>query len=59
MPDGKAPDIRAEVIDLGRLVGSHHSARQPLPGTKKVWQGLEQLHWAIRVRDAFGERKRE
>ena len=36
MPDGKAPDIRAVVIDLGRLVGSHPSARQPLPGTKKV-----------------------
>ena len=59
MPDGKAPDIRAVVIDLGRLVGSHPSARQPLPGTKKVWQGLERLHWAIQVRDAIGERKRE
>ena len=56
---GMAPDIRAVVIDLGRLVGSHPSARQPLPGTKKVWQGLERLHWAIQVRDAIGERKRE
>ena len=59
MPDGKAPDIRAVVIDLGRLVGSHPSARQPLPGTKKVWQGLERLHWAVQVRGAIGERKRE
>ena len=59
MSDGKAPDIRAVVIDLGRLVGSHPSSRQQLPGTKKVWQGLERLHWAIQVRDAIGERKRE
>ena len=41
------------------LVGSRPSARQPLPGTKKVWQGLERLHLAIQVRDAIGERKRE
>ncbi len=59
MSDGKAPDIRAVVIDLGRLVESQPSARQPLPGTKKVWQGLERLHWAVQVRDAIGERKRE
>ena len=57
--DGKAPDIRAVVIDLGRLVGSHPSSPQQLPRTKKVWQGLERLHWAIQVRDAVGERKRE
>ncbi len=59
MADGKAPDIRAVVIDLGRLVGSHLAARQSLPGTKKVWQGLERLHWAIQVRDALGKRRRE
>ena len=59
MPAGQVPDIRAVVIDLGRLVGSHPNPRQPLPGTKKVWQGLERLNWAIQVRDAIGERKRE
>ena len=59
LPDGKVPDIRAVVIDLGRLVGSHPSPRQPLPGTKKVWQGLERLYWAIQVRDALGERQLE
>ena len=59
MPDGKAPDIRAVVIDIGGLVRSHPSARQPLPGTNKVWPRLERLHWAIEVRDAIGERKRE
>ena len=32
----RAPDIRAVVIDLGRLVGSHPSSRQQLPRTKKV-----------------------
>ena len=59
LPDGKVPDIRAVVMDLGRLVGSHPSPRQPLPGTKKVWQGLERLYWAIQVRDALGERQLE
>ncbi len=59
MADGKAPDIRAVVIDLGRLVGSHLAARPSLPGTKKVWRGLERRHWAIQVRDALGERRRE
>ena len=46
------------VIDLGRLVGWHGSTRQALPGTKKVWQGLERLNWAVQVRDALGERRR-
>ena len=58
-PDGNVPDIRAVVVDLGRLVGAHPSPRQPLPGTKTVWQGFERLHWAIQVRDAIGERRRE
>ena len=56
---GQAPDIRTVVLDLGRLVGSHPSSRQQLPGTKKVWQGLERLHWAVQVRDALGERRQE
>ncbi len=51
--------IRAVVIDIGRLVGAHPSARQPLPGTKKVWQGLERLNWAVQVRDALGEKQQE
>ncbi|MCY4431026.1 MAG: IS4 family transposase [Rhodospirillales bacterium] len=59
MPGGRAPDIRAIVIDLGRLVGSHPTPRQPLPGTKKVWQGLERMSWAVQVRDALGEKRRE
>ncbi len=49
--------IRAVVIDIGRLVGAHPSARQPLPGTKTVWQGLERLNWAVQVRDALGEKQ--
>ena len=40
-----APDIRDVVIDLGRLVGSHPSSRQPFPGARKVWHGLERLNW--------------
>ena len=45
--DARRQDIRAVVIDLGRLVGSHPNPRQPLPGARKVWQGLERLNWAI------------
>ena len=59
MSVGQVPDIRTVVIDLGRLVGWHGSTRQALPGTKKVWQGLERLNWAVQVRDALGERRRE
>ncbi len=51
-------DVRAVVIGLGRLVGSHPTPRQPFPGAKKVWQGLERLNWAIQVRDALSERRR-
>ncbi len=40
MADGKPPDIRTFAIDLGRPVGAHPRRRQPLPGVKKVWQGL-------------------
>ena len=58
-PAGQAPDIQAVVIDLGRLVGAHPTKRQPLPGAKKVWQGLERLNWAVQVRDALGKRKLE
>ena len=53
----QAPDIRTVVIDLGRLVGAHPGKRQPLPGVKKVWQGLERLNWAVLVRDALEKRR--
>jgi len=43
-------------MDMGRLVGSYPSARQPLLGAKKVWQGLERLNWAIEVRDALDDK---
>ena len=42
-----------------RLVGSHPSARQPLPGTKEIRQGLERMNWAVQVRDTLGEKRRE
>ena len=58
-PAGQPPEIQAVVIDLGRLVGAHPTKRQPLPGAKKVWQGLERLNWAVQVRDALGKRKLE
>ena len=59
MPAGHAPDIRAVVIGLGRLVGSRPSPRQPPPGSKQVRQGLERLNRAIQVRDAIDERRWE
>ena len=58
-PAGQTPDIQTVVIDIGRLVGAHPTTRQPLPGAKKVWQGLERLNWAVQVRDALGEKKLE
>ena len=39
MPAGKVPDIRAVVVDFGRLVGSHPNPRQSLPGTQKSGWG--------------------
>lgn len=59
MTAGMPPDIRTFVIDLGRRVGAHPTKRQPLPGVKKVWQGLERLNWGIQVRDAIGEKQLE
>ena len=39
MPAGQVPDIRAVVVDLGRLAGARPSTRQPLPGMRKVnWE---------------------
>ncbi len=52
------PDVRAVVIDLGRLLGSHPTPRRPLPGAKNIWQGLARLNWAIQVRDSPGEGRR-
>ena len=59
MTAGRLPDIRAVVIDPGRLVGSRPVTRRQLPGAGKAWQGLERLDRAIRTRDAIGERRRE
>ena len=59
MTAGMPPDIRTFVVDLGRLVGAHPTKRQPLPGVKTVWQGLERLNWGIQVRDAIGEKQLE
>ena len=54
-----APDIRTFVIDRGHRVGAHPTKRQPLPGVKKVWQGLERLNWGIQMRHARGEKQLE
>ncbi len=59
MTAGMPPDIRTFVVDRGRLVGAHPTKRQPLPGVKTVWQGLERLNWGIQVRDAIGEKQLE
>ncbi len=59
MERGEIPTIQSFVINLGRLVGAHPTKRQPRPGVKKVWQGLERLNWGIQVRDAIGEKQLE
>jgi len=41
------------VIDMARLVGSHPTKRQPLPGTKKIWRGFLKLQWAVIVYNAL------
>ena len=40
-------DIRTYVIDLARLVGFRPTKRQPMPGTKRVWQANEILMLVI------------
>ncbi len=52
-PDGDPPKIRTFVIDMARLVGSHPTKRQPLPGTKKIWRGFLKLQWAVIVYNAL------
>ena len=58
-PGGKPHGIRADVIGLGRLAGARPSKRQQLPGTEKVWQGLERLSRTVQAPDALGGRRRE
>ena len=42
-PPDWVPDICTFVVDLGRYVGFRPTRRQPLPGTKKIWQGMKFL----------------
>ncbi len=44
-PD-EAPDIRTYVVDLARYAGFRPSKRQPLPGTKKLWQAVVKFKMA-------------
>ena len=41
------PDIRTFVILTAGLAGFHPTKRQPMPGTKKLWQGLTLLSGAV------------
>ena len=56
---GSRPKRRAFLIRTLKILIRMPLPRQPLLGMTKVWQGLERLNWAILVRDALGERKRE
>ena len=58
MPAGQVPDIRA-VSSISGASSAPILQAPAAPGPRKVWQGLERLNWAIQVRDAIGERKRE
>ena len=51
-PPPRHMTIREFAITLGRIVGSHPRKSQPLPGTKKIWEGYIRLKWAVRGNQA-------
>ena len=52
---GRPPDMRTVIIDIARLAGARAASKTALPGTKKVFQGLERLNRAAKVRNAIEE----
>ena len=50
------PDIRTFVILTAGLAGFHPSKRQPMPGTKKLWQGMTLLSGAVLGYQAMRDR---
>ena len=43
------------LVDVGRLAGFSPSKRQPVPGTKKIWQGTEQLMGGLKMLETMKE----
>ena len=52
-------DIRTFVVLVAGLAGFHASKRQPLPGTRKLWQGLKILWYGINTVQAQRTWKRK
>ena len=48
--------IRQYVVDVGRLAGFSPTKKQPVPGTKKIWQGDKELKNAVRTYEAMNDR---
>ena len=48
--------IRQYVVDVGRLAGFNPTKKQPIPGTKKLWQGEKDLKYAVRTYEAMNQR---
>jgi len=49
------PSIFHYVIDLARLAGFSPSKKQPIPGTKKLWQAETQLMISVQTYEAMCE----
>ena len=47
--------VRQYMVDIGRLAGFSPSKRQPVPGTKKIWQGTEQLMGGLRMLETMND----
>ena len=52
-------DIRTFVVLAAGLAGFHASKRQPLPGTRKLWQGLKILRYGVNTVQAQRKWKRK
>ncbi len=52
-------DIRTFVVLAAGLAEFHTSKRQPLPGTRKLWQGLKILWYGVNTLQAHRKWKRK
>ncbi len=46
-PPGHRPDIRTFVVDLAKVAGFDPTKRQPLPGTRKLWEAWMHFRAAL------------
>ena len=53
------PDLRTFVILTAGLAGFHPSKRQPMSGTRELWQDMTLLSGAVLGRQAMRDRRQE